>query len=166
MSFACFIGNSVYDGRHGVESWQGAYAYSFNCSGNSLKLFSAFDATNDWPGFAAEAAGCLTANVVGNTLIAGGYGFAFSGPNTNALILNNQFGTASYRAVGCFYTGDSLSTAQIFGNTLGEGVSFHVQLHYADSFGWFLGNNTNVNTNSIVVPLFTDPASAAVHIYN
>ena len=37
---------------------------------------------------------------------------------------------------------------------------------YTNSFGWFAGSNTNVNSNSTNVPLFTDPASSAIHIFN
>jgi hypothetical protein len=84
----------------------------------------------------------------------------------NAVILNNNFSGAAYRGIGYQSAGDYLSTAQIFGNTLGQGVSFHIQLTYTNSFGWFLGGNTYMNTNSNVVPLFIDPASSAVHIYN
>ena len=98
--------------------------------------------------------------------ISGGHGFFFTGGCSNALILNNNFSGAAYRGIGYQSAGDYLSTAQIFGNTLGQGVSFHVQLTYTNSFGWFLGNNTNVNTNLDVVPAFLDPASSAVHIFN
>jgi hypothetical protein len=167
-----FIGNSIYGGQNGVEGSANnspPYTYySYNCSGNSFTLYPTFDVqtTYDDPGFAAEAAGCQTASVCGNTLFAGCLGFYFTGASTNALVLNNNFGAASYRGIGYALSGDSLNSAQIFGNTLCEGVSFHVQLHYVDSFGWFLGNNTNVNTNSIVVPLFTDPAATAIHIFN
>jgi len=84
----------------------------------------------------------------------------------NAVILNNNFSAAAYRGIGYGSAGDYLNAGQIFGNTLCEGVSFHVQLTYSNSFGWFLGGNTNVNTNQNVVPLFTDPASSAVHIFN
>jgi hypothetical protein len=80
--------------------------------------------------------------------------------------LNNNFGAAAYRGIGYQFTGESINTAQIFGNILGQGVSFHVQLTYSNSFGWFLGGNTNVDTNSNIVPLFTDPASTAAHLYN
>ena len=133
---------------------------------NSLTLYPPFPVLpGDWPGAAAQTQGSRSASVCGNTLLAGGEGFLFIGPNSNALILNNNFSNAAYRGIGYGSTGDSLNTAQIFGNTLGEGVSFHVQLTYTNSFGWFLGNNTYVNTNSVVVPLFADPASSAMHIY-
>ena len=84
----------------------------------------------------------------------------------NALILNNNFSGAAYRGIGYGSASDYLNAGQIFGNALSEGVSFHVQLTYSNSFGWFLGNNTNVNTNLDVVPAFLDPASSAVHIFN
>jgi hypothetical protein len=161
----CFIGNSVYGGRQGAEGVDNN-PYTLNFSGNSLYLYAAFDQTGDSPGAAVGVYNCLAANVCGNTLTNGGHGFYFQGGCSNALILNNNFGGATYRGIGYGSTGDYLNTAQIFGNILSEGVSFHVQLIYTNSFGWFLGGNTNVNTNSIVVPLFMDPASSAVHIYN
>ena len=40
------------------------------------------------------------------------------------------------------------------------------QLPYTISFGWFIGSNTYVTNVSTKVPLFTDPASSALHIYN
>jgi hypothetical protein len=168
MSSTCFVGNSVYGGRIGVKGVAGSAPYTYNCSGNCFTLYPPFDVSTakDDPGPAAGASGCRTANVCGNTLFAGGYGFNFTGANSNALILNNNFGAAAYRGIGYILSGDSLNSAQVFGNTLSEGVSFHVQLNYTNSFGWFLGNNTNVNTNSIVVPLFTDPASTTIHIFN
>jgi hypothetical protein len=49
---------------------------------------------------------------------------------------------------------------------LSEGVTYHVQLPYSNSFGWFLGSNSYVTTNATFVPLFTDPASSAIHIFN
>jgi hypothetical protein len=168
MSLARFVVNSVYGGQKGVEGAAESEPYAYYCSGNCFTLYPSFGVptADDDPGFAAEAAGCQRASVCGNTLFAGGYGFYFTGANSNAFILNNNFSGAAYRGIGYILSGDSLNSAQIFDNTLCEGVSFHVQLHYVDSFGWFLGNNTNVNTNSIVVSLFTDPASTAIHIFN
>ena len=37
---------------------------------------------------------------------------------------------------------------------------------YTNSFGWFAASNTYVNSNSTNVPLCTDPASSAIHIFN
>ncbi len=48
----------------------------------------------------------------------------------------------------------------------GPGVSFHVKLPHTHSFGWFLGQNTYLNSSSNSVPPFLDPASSAVHIFN
>jgi len=58
------------------------------------------------------------------------------------------------------------ASARDFRNILGQGVSCHVQLTYTNSFGWFLGSNKYVTTNSTAVPLFADPASFAIHIFN
>jgi hypothetical protein len=162
----CIIGNSVYGGRKGLENGPTLTPYSYNFSGNCVTLYPPFGFFGEWPGTAAGAQGCRSASVCGNTLVAGGQGFWFLGANTNALILNNNFANASYRSVGYQTAADSLSTAQIFGNTLGDGVSFHVQLPDANSFGWFLGQNTFVDTNSNIVPAFLDPASSAEHTSN
>ena len=161
----CFIGNSVYGGRSGEEGVS-SLPFTINFSGNSLYLYPPFDATNDWPGAVVWVGGCQAANVCGNTLAAGSRGLWFNGPDTAALILNNSFGAAAYCGIGYNCGGDSLSTAQIFGNTLGEGVNFHLQLPYTNSFGWFLATNKYVDTNSIVHPSFLDLASAAVHLIN
>jgi len=59
--------------------------------------------------------------------------------------------------------GDWSALIEIFGNKLGEGVSFHVQIPYANSFGWFLKQNTYMNGTN-VIPAFLDPASSAVHL--
>ncbi len=161
----CFIGNSVYGGRSGEEGVS-AFPFTINFSGNSLNLFPPFDATNDWPAAAVWVGSCQAANVCGNTLVSGSRGLWFNGPNTKALILDNTFGAAAYCGIGYGSTGDSLGAAQIFGNTLCEGVNFHVQLPYTNSFGWFLATNKYVDTNLIVVPQFLDPVSSAVHIFN
>jgi hypothetical protein len=162
----CFVGNAIYGGRQGVEASAGIVAYTLNCSGNSFTLYPAYDEAGEWPGSAVQVQDCQSANVCGNTLTNGGYGFGFSGGCSNALILNNNFSGATYRGIGYGPAGGYLNTAQIFGNTLCEGVSFHIQLTYTNSFGWFLGQNTNVNANLSIIPLFTDPASSAVHIFN
>jgi hypothetical protein len=161
----CFIGNSVCGGRSGLEGLS-ANPFTINFSGNSLNLYPPFDSTNDWPAGAVWVVSCQAANVCGNTLVAGARGFWFNGTNTAALILNNNFSNAAYCGIGYGSTGDSLSTAQIFGNAIGEGVNFHVQLPYTNSFGWFLGSNTYINFTSNSIPAFLDPASSAVHIFN
>ena len=85
---------------------------------------------------------------------------------TQVATATNTTGSTNYRGMGYFYLWDRLSAAQIFSNTLGDGVSFHVQLASPDSFGWFLGGNIYVDTNRNTIPSFFDPASAAVHIAN
>jgi hypothetical protein len=157
---------TIYGGRSGEEGSQATTPFTINFSGNSLYLYPPFDATNDFPAAAVNVAQCQAANVCGNTLSNGSLGFIFTGTNASALILNNNFSNAAYRGIGYLYNGDSLTTAQIFGNSLGEGVSFHIQLPYTSSFGWFLGSNTYVTTNMTAVPLFADPASSAIHIFN
>jgi hypothetical protein len=164
----CFIGNSVYGGRTGVEPQGTTFAYTLNCSGNSFTLYPPFDIAGGGDGVASVVYvnGCLAANVCGNTLSNGGLGFKFSGANGNALILNNNFGAATFGGIGYTTPGDFLNTAQIFGNSFNDGVTFHVQLTFSSSFGWFIEGNTNLNSASNSVPLFTDPLSSAAHISN
>jgi hypothetical protein len=44
--------------------------------------------------------------------------------------------------------------------------TFHVQLPFANSFGWFLQHNQYWNASSNSVPPFLDPISSAVHTPN
>lgn len=167
----CFIGNSVYGGRYGELGAAGTQLplpYKVNVSGNSFSLYPAYNVTADYPGAAVLVQDCQSASVCGNTFgtNGGGLGFSFHGTDNSALILNNNFSNVTYRAIGYGGAGDSLYTAQIFGNILGEGVSFHVQLTASNSFGWFLDQNTYLNSSSNSVPPFLDPASSAVHIVN
>jgi hypothetical protein len=90
----CFVGNSVYGGRTGVEDLPDGVAA------------------------AVEIQAGQTANVCGNTLSNGGLGFRFSDANSNALILNNNFAGATFGGIGYGSAGDSLNTAQIYGNIL------------------------------------------------
>jgi hypothetical protein len=165
-----FIGNWVYGERHGALVAAGDTAGNspalITVSGNWLNLSPPLSVTNDYPGAAASIQICQQANVLGNTLVAGGHGVLFALNCTNALILNNNFSGAAYRGIGYITMGDSLSTAQIFGNTLSEGVSFHVQVPYSNSFGWFAGSNTYVTNITTGAPAFFDPASSAIHIFN
>jgi hypothetical protein len=104
-------------------------------------------------------------NVCGNTVATAGYAIQFSVSNATALVLNNNFSNASYVGIGDA-TGSSLTNAQIYGNILGEGVTFHVQVDYLDGFGWFLDQNTYLNSSTMRVPPFTDPVASAAHISN
>ena len=84
--------------------------------------------------------------------------------NNAALILNNNFSNATFGSIGYGAAGDSLNSAQIYGNTLNEGVTFHVQLTYSNSFSWFFRHNTYVEASTNIVPPFFDPMSSAAHI--
>jgi Concanavalin A-like lectin/glucanases superfamily len=164
--WTCFVGNSIYGGREGERGAPNVSPFFLNFSDNSLYLYPPFNTNGDSPGYVATVQACQTANICGNMLSNGGYGLVFSSTNASALILNNNFGAASYCGIGTYFIFDSLSSAQIFGNTIGEGVNFHIQLPYTNSFSWFLGSNTYWNVNSNSVSPFFDPASAAVHIFN
>jgi hypothetical protein len=165
---ACFIGNSVYGGRNG-QSPQGQGnsmpVYCLNFSGNELILYPPF-AHADYPGAAVSLQNTTSANVFGNTLVSGGHGVVFASGCGNAVVMNNDFANVSYRGVGLAGGGGSLRNAAIFNNILGQGVSFHVELPYTDSFGWFLEGNTCLNGSSNSVPPFLDPLSSAVHMSN
>jgi hypothetical protein len=163
----CFIGNSVYGGRAGVEAAPvGTVLYTINCSGNTFTLYPAYNEVNQPPAAAAGIDLCQAASVCGNTLVTGGYGLLFTRSNGRALLLNNNFAGATYRGIGHETGIDTLTNAQILGNTLGEGVSFHAQLPYANTFGWFFRQNTYLDASSNSVPPFLDPASSAAHLSN
>jgi hypothetical protein len=166
-----FIGNSVYGGRQGVRANPDPQPYTGNYSGNSIFLYPPFDIWGnihapDGPSVAFYENGALSLNVCGNTLQAGGYGVGYTGANDNAIILHNDFSAATYRGIGAQFLGDTLNNAQIFGNKLSEGVSFHAQLGVTNGFGWFLGNNTYMDSHSNTIPVFLDPITAPVHFSN
>jgi hypothetical protein len=117
----------------------------------------------DQPSVIADAVNGCSPNLCGNTLLAGDYALWYLGENGSALVLNNDFGAAAYRGIGYGTIGDSLNAAQIYGNTLGQGVSFHVQVGITNGFGWFLGNNIYTNASGNSGPPFLDPISAPVH---
>jgi hypothetical protein len=161
-----FIGNVVYGNRDGERSDSSiaSYSFSINVSGNYFNLSPAFDEVGDVPGAAASIGLCQQADVLGNTLVSGGLGVLFDVGCTNALIMDNDFGGVGYRAIGYAIPGSSLPNAQVFQNILGEGVSFHAQINNGESFGWFFNQNTYLNSSSISVPAFLDPASSSAHI--
>jgi hypothetical protein len=159
-----FIGNSVTGGRHGERGIVCTLPFTLNFSGNSLTLYTPFDDSGDYPGAAVLVQTCQSACVCGNTLAAGGHGFCFVGTNSSALILNNNFSGATYRGIGNLNGNDQLNTAEIFGNILGQGATFHAQIPYNNSFGWFLKTNSYLGTCSNSVPAFLDPMSSAVHL--
>jgi hypothetical protein len=166
----CFVGNSVYGGRHGLVNDESGNAaptngYSFNCSGNAFTLYPPYDGTFDGVANAVDEQYCLSASVCGNTLYAGGRGFTFFNTNGTALILNNNFSGATFGGIGGG-AGNSLTSAQIYGNILSEGVTFHVELDYSNSFAWFLDHNTYLSPSSTSIPPFFDPISSAAHVSN
>jgi hypothetical protein len=168
----CFIGNSVYGGRTGVEAVPNgdpnSVPYTVNCSGNTFTLYPALSEGLGWdnPGNMVDAELCQSASVCGNTLLAGDAAFYFWGTNGSALLLHNFLGHVNYRGIYYSDPTDSMHTAQVYGNTLGEGVSFHLQAPPTNGFGWFLSQNTYLNAASNSVPIFTDPLSLAIHTSN
>ncbi len=148
---------------HGNTGNNGPYVLNF--SGNYILLYPPFDEWGDAPGSAVSTDFCLAANICGNTLVSGGFGYYPQLANTNAIILNNYFGNVTYRGIGYGSLGDSLNNAQIYGNTIGQGCAFHLQVPYIRPYNWFLGKNTYINATSNTVPAFLDPQSASVHVY-
>jgi hypothetical protein len=161
-----FIGNSVLGNRFGVGSfYNNSLTFSVTFSGNSLTLSPPFDYIYDYPGAALGLQSCQKANILGNTLVSGGHGVLFDFNCASALIMNNDFSKVAYRGIG--YTSDvaSLQNASIFGNALGQGVSFHAQFNITNSFGWFFNHNQFLNGSASAMP-FMSPASSASHVSN
>jgi hypothetical protein len=163
-----FIGNSVYGGRCGVKASGGTFSDDLcNCTANTFTLYPAYNEYHQPPGAAAGLPVCRLAAACGNTELAGGYGFLFlAGPSGSALILNNNFAGATYRGIGDGGPPDSLTSAQVFGNIIAQGATFHVEMPYTNSFGWFLGHNRYLDAFSNSVPPFLDPPNASVHFCN
>ena len=114
---------------------------------------------------AAAIAGCQTLNLCGNILVRGGYAVWYEENRANALVLNNDFSGATCRAIGYLFGDSALPNAQIYGNILGEGVSFHAQIMPYNGFGWFLKQNQYRN-GSAIVPAFLDPAASSARLSN
>lgn len=163
-----FIGNQIYGGRNGDSSPDvfASRQYSVTVSGNSFALYPPLPQTGDNPGSAAYVKYCTSANVLGNTLLFGGHGVQFDVGCVNALIMNNNFANVTYRGIGLESGGASLQHALIANNILGQGSTFHVQLPYTNSAGWFLVHNQYLNASSNSVPPFIDPLGSAAHISN
>lgn len=53
--------------------------------------------------------------------------------------------------------------AALSSNRLSQGMGFHAQLIYAESFGWFFNHNKYLSGTNTVPPFF-DPASSAAHV--
>ncbi len=163
----CFIGNLVYGGQCGVVvmGQETLPMYSVNVSGNYFTLYPPFPDSYP-PGSLAVDWNCTRLNVFGNTLATGPRGVTFGANCGNAVIMNNNFANVTYCGIGYNSGVGSLQSASIFNNILGQGSTFHVQLPYADSFGWFLSQNECLNAANNIVPPFLDPIGSAVHISN
>ena len=164
-----FIGNWVYGERCGALSFEAITNNQtnsvINLSGNWLNLSPVLNGIEDYPGAAAAVQFCQTLNILGNTLVTGGYGADFGLECGDALIMANDFSGATYRGIGDYQSYNSPASAQVFRNRLGEGVSFHVQIPYTSSFGWFFSQNQYLNGTNVVAP-FVDPVASEAHISN
>lgn len=85
---------------------------------------------------------------------------------TNAIILKNDFGVATYRALSYLGTNGSVGTIIVAKNILGQGVSQHLRLRYEDGNGYFMirdhyrafGSTNQINP-------FIDAAASPIHFY-
>ena len=84
-----------------------------------------------------------------------------------AVILDDDFSGATFRGIG-YMLGigpASLENAQVYGNTLGEGVSFHAQILPYSGSRWFLNQN-HFRNGSNTVPAFLDLVASSAHLSN
>lgn len=168
-SSTCFIGNSVFGGRQGQssagESASSLEQYYLNFSGNDVFLYP--PTVDSYPGGMISPISFQWINALGNTLENGGLGAVIVDACGSAIIMNNNFANANYRGIGLDPTvgTGSVQNAAIFNNILGGGSTFHVQLPFTNSFGFFLRQNTYLNSssNSVAFP-FLDPIASAVHV--
>ena len=161
-----YVGNWIsggWAGEHGGGSV--GQTFTINFSGNSLYLFPPFQELGSWPSAVASIQGCQTLNLCGNTLVTGSYAVCYADTCSNALILNNNFSGVTYCGIGYMWVENSLPNAQIYGNILGQGVTFHAKPQPYNGFGWFLKQNQYLN-GSALVPPFLDPAASSAHISN
>jgi hypothetical protein len=161
-----YVGNWIsggWAGEHGGGSV--GQTFTINFSGNSLYLFPPFQELGSWPSAMASIQGCQTLNLCGNTLVTGSYAVCYADTCSNALILNNNFSGVTYCGIGYMWVENSLPNAQIYGNILGQGVTFHAKPQPYNGFGWFLKQNQYLN-GSALVPPFLDPAASSAHISN
>jgi len=163
--FFSFIGNSVASGRHGeLGALYNASekSYRLNFCGNTISLYPAFNRADDYPGAVVTAKEAEFCNISGNTLVAGGHGVHLLDNCTNAVILKNDFGTATHRAIAYSGTNGVIKNIIVVKNILGQGDSYHLRLPHPDAFNYFLIRNTykdGASTNNA----FLDPAASPVH---
>ena len=160
-----FVGNEVTGGRHvhlGDAYAHPTLPHGLHLGGNRASLYPAEDRFGDGPGAITTAWSMHFANISGNTLLAGGHGVRWLDAATNAVVLKNDFGGATYRALAYDGTNGAVHAMAILKNRLNQGVSFHLKLREADAPGFFLWNNVFTNGVTTVNP-FTDSASAPVH---
>jgi hypothetical protein len=169
--FFSFVGNVVDGGREGVfgihvgDYYSNERTYKSYVSGNVFALRAPFNISDDFPGTAVRVASCGLALVTGNTLTSGGRGFMADGRNTNNVVLKNDFARADFTAVSCSSADNSLVSAAVVKNTLGQGVGYHVKVPHPDGARCFmLGNDYRAWTNyAASANLLTDPATIPVH---
>jgi hypothetical protein len=86
----------------------------------------------------------------------------FSGVLHNSIV---DYGSTqpSYQG-GQLFTNTTVQGAQVIGNILSKGDSYHLKVPFGQGPNWFLYQNQFIDTNSNAVLPFTDAANLPAHI--
>jgi hypothetical protein len=167
------VGNHVHGGRYGQL---GGTFYNLVLSpqrvhfnGNSVELYPAINAVFSWdyPGAAVTGPWSEFLNASGNTLVAGGHGIHWQDNATNALVLKNDFASATYRGLTYTGTNGAVLNITVAKNLLNQGTGSHLRMRFEDSPGYFLLRNryrANGSTNDIN-PFIETPGSPAHFVH-
>jgi hypothetical protein len=169
--------DNTYNGNPGMTSINTNYEYAVASSGNRIpyrvhlcgntaNLYPPVPFFADYPAALAYGTWMESINLCGNTLVAGGHGIVWADRCTNAVILKNDFSTATYRSLSYLGTNGSVGTIVVAKNILSQGVSQHLRLRYEDGNAYFLIRNRYQafgSTNQINP--FIDAAASPVHFF-
>ncbi len=164
------VNNWIYGGRHGNLGDNGfntnnVTPQKIHFTGNRVELYPTMNnvIAHDYPGAVLTERWAELLNVSGNTLVAGGHGVRWLDNATNAIVLKNDFGAASYRSLSATGTNAMLLSATVVRNVLNQGVSSHARTTGSELSGWFLlRNQYRLNGTNTVNP-FLEPMSNPVH---
>jgi hypothetical protein len=163
------VGNTVSGGRHGYDGGQQdtnagfAKPYAAHVSGNALDLFPAFPLAEDFPGTAVFGGEMALANIAGNRMIAGGHGVRWVNATASAVVLKNDFASATYRGLAYNGTNGVARHFLVLRNTIGQGASFHLRQPAGAPDCFFLGENVFKDGTNTVNPFF-ERAATPVHL--
>ncbi len=164
------VNNWIYGGRYGQigdgHTKPDHTPQRHHFTGNTIELYPAFNTAyaHDYPSAASYQRYAEFLNLSGNTLIAGGHGAHWDDNCTNAIVLKNDFGAASYRSLSFTSTNIGVLNITAAKNILNQGSASHVRPRNEDAPGWFLLRNSyrmNGSTNSINP--FIEPSGSPVH---